>query len=68
VPSNDGVRGSVNSSKIAGLPGVVQFVLGAAQVLTSELSTVDGSGSSSSSGSERKLVLMGTRGTTRVLG
>lgn len=34
VPANDGVKGSVNSSKIAGLPGVVDFVLGAAETLT----------------------------------
>uniref|UniRef100_A0A383VB22 Uncharacterized protein n=1 Tax=Tetradesmus obliquus TaxID=3088 RepID=A0A383VB22_TETOB len=40
VPSNDGVRGSVSSSKVAGLPGVVDFVLGAAQVLTSDIDDV----------------------------
>jgi hypothetical protein len=34
VPVNDGINGSVSSSKIARLPGVVDFLLGAAQNLT----------------------------------
>lgn len=34
VPQNDGVIGAVNSSRIAELPEVVEFMLGASQVLS----------------------------------
>lgn len=34
VPQNDGVVGSVNSSRIADQPEVVEFMLGASQVLS----------------------------------
>lgn len=37
VPQNDGVIGAVNSSRIAELPEVVQFMLGASQVLSGGL-------------------------------
>jgi hypothetical protein len=36
VPQNDGVIGSVNSSRIAGLPEVLDFMLGASQVLSGQ--------------------------------
>lgn len=41
LPQNDGVIGAVNSSKIADLPHVVQFMLGASQVLSGDLDAVD---------------------------
>jgi len=41
VPQNDGVIGAVNSSRIADLPEVVDFMLGASQVLSGEAKTVD---------------------------
>jgi hypothetical protein len=36
LPHNDGVVGAVNSSRIAGMPEVVEFMLGASEVLTGE--------------------------------
>jgi hypothetical protein len=36
LPHNDGVVGSVNSSRIADMPEVVEFMLGASEVLTGE--------------------------------
>ncbi|KAF8059111.1 hypothetical protein HT031_005283 [Scenedesmus sp. PABB004] len=36
VPSNDGVAGSVASARLGGHPGLLDFLLGAAQVLTAD--------------------------------
>jgi hypothetical protein len=36
VPRNDGVVGSINSARLAGLPHVLEFVVGASQVLAGE--------------------------------
>jgi hypothetical protein len=41
VPQNDGVIGSVNSSRIADSPAVVDFMLGASQVLSGRVLCVE---------------------------
>lgn len=42
VPRNDGVVGSINSARLAGLPHVLEFVVGASQVLAGDLDALAG--------------------------